>query len=76
MSVTAIFRAPGDPTRRDILASLRADGDLTAGQLADHFSLARTIVAVAGQTRVHAVTIVAVARATVPATCPLGASTR
>ena len=41
MAVNAVFRALSDPTRRDILRLLR-DGDLTAGQLAEQFPLARS----------------------------------
>lgn len=41
MSANAVFRALSDPTRRDILRLLRA-GDLTAGQLAERFPLARS----------------------------------
>ncbi len=41
MSVNAVFRALSDPTRREILRLLRA-GDLTAGQLAERFPLARS----------------------------------
>ena len=36
-----LFQALGDPTRREILRLLRA-GDLTAGELAEHFPLARS----------------------------------
>jgi DNA-binding transcriptional ArsR family regulator len=39
--VNEVFQALGDPTRREILRLLRA-GDLTAGQLAEHFPLARS----------------------------------
>ncbi len=41
MSANSVFRALSDPTRREILALLR-DGDLTAGQLAERFNLARS----------------------------------
>jgi DNA-binding transcriptional ArsR family regulator len=41
MSASAVFRALSDPTRREMLALLR-DGDRTAGQLAERFSLARS----------------------------------
>jgi DNA-binding transcriptional ArsR family regulator len=41
MSASAVFRALSDPTRREILALLR-DGDRSAGQLAERFSLARS----------------------------------
>ena len=36
-----VFRALSDPTRREILRLLRA-GDMTAGELADRFPLARS----------------------------------
>lgn len=38
-----VLRALADPTRREILRLLR-DGDLTAGELADHFDLARSTI--------------------------------
>ena len=41
MPVNEVFQALGDPTRREILRLLRT-GDLTAGQLAEHFPLARS----------------------------------
>lgn len=41
MSVNDVFKALGDPTRREILARLRAR-DMTAGELADCFPLARS----------------------------------
>lgn len=41
MSLGEVFRALGDPTRRRILALLR-NGDLTAGELAEHFPLAKS----------------------------------
>ncbi len=41
MPANGVFRALSDPTRREILALLR-DGDQTAGQLAERFSLARS----------------------------------
>jgi DNA-binding transcriptional ArsR family regulator len=34
------FKALGDPTRRQIL-HLLADGDLTAGEIADHFAMTK-----------------------------------
>lgn len=34
------FKAPADPTRRRILELLR-DGDLTAGELAEHFDISK-----------------------------------
>jgi len=36
-----VFHALGDPTRRQILQLLRA-GDLSAGEIAEHFELARS----------------------------------
>ena len=36
-----VMRALGDPTRREILRLLRA-GDRTAGELAEHFPLAKS----------------------------------
>ena len=36
-----VFHALGDPTRRKILQLLRAE-DLSAGEIADHFELARS----------------------------------
>lgn len=36
-----VFRALGDPTRREILRLLRT-GDMTAGELADRFPLAKS----------------------------------
>lgn len=41
MAVNDTFRALADPTRREILRLLRA-GDLTAGQLAARFPLAKS----------------------------------
>ncbi len=41
MSANGVFRALSDPTRREILALLR-NGDLTAGNLAERFPLARS----------------------------------
>jgi DNA-binding transcriptional ArsR family regulator len=41
MGLGDVFRALGDPTRRQILTLLRA-GDRTAGQLAEHFPLAKS----------------------------------
>ena len=39
--MNAVFRALSDPTRREILRLLR-EGDLSAGQIADHFPLANS----------------------------------
>ena len=41
MGLGDVFRALGDPTRRQILALLRA-GDRSAGELAEHFPLAKS----------------------------------
>lgn len=41
MGISEIFSALGDPTRRQILALLR-QGDLSAGDLADRFPLAKS----------------------------------
>jgi DNA-binding transcriptional ArsR family regulator len=41
MGINDVFRALGDPTRREILRILRKR-DLTAGELADRFSLAKS----------------------------------
>lgn len=41
MSINDVLRALADPTRREVLRLLRA-GDLTAGELADHFDLAKS----------------------------------
>ena len=40
MSVNDTFKAMADPTRREILRLLK-EGDMTAGELADHFELSR-----------------------------------
>jgi len=41
MGLGDVFRALGDPTRRQILELLRA-GDRSAGELAEHFPLAKS----------------------------------
>lgn len=41
MSVNGVFRALGDPTRRQILKLLRTR-DMSAGELADRFPLAKS----------------------------------
>ena len=41
MGVTDVFRALGDPTRREILRLLRSR-DMTAGEIAEHFPLAKS----------------------------------
>lgn len=41
MGVNDVFRALSDPTRREILRLLQS-GDMSAGEIADHFPLARS----------------------------------
>lgn len=41
MGINEVLRALADPTRREVLRILR-DGDLSAGELAAHFELARS----------------------------------
>jgi DNA-binding transcriptional ArsR family regulator len=41
VGINEVFRALGDPTRREIVRLLRS-GDLTAGDLAERFDLARS----------------------------------
>ncbi len=41
MGLSEIFNALGDPTRREILALL-GKGDLSAGEIAEHFPLAKS----------------------------------
>lgn len=41
MTINAVFRALADPTRREILRLLR-DRDMTAGEIAEHFPLAKS----------------------------------
>jgi len=41
MSINDVFRALGDPTRREILRLLRKR-DMTAGEIADRFPLAKS----------------------------------
>lgn len=43
MGLNNIFRALGDPTRREILRLL-ARKDLTAGEIADHFNLTKPTI--------------------------------
>lgn len=43
MGLNSIFRALGDPTRREILRLL-ARKDLTAGEIADHFNLTKPTI--------------------------------
>ncbi len=41
MAIDEVFRALSDPTRREILRLLRAR-DMTAGEIAEHFPLAKS----------------------------------
>lgn len=41
MGISEVFRALSDPSRREIVRLLR-EGDLTAGELAERFDLARS----------------------------------
>lgn len=41
MAIDEVFRALSDPTRREILRLLRAN-DLSAGEIAEHFPLAKS----------------------------------
>ena len=41
MGISEVLRALGDPTRREMIRLLR-EGDLTAGELAERFDLARS----------------------------------
>lgn len=36
-----VFRALNDPTRREILEILKKKGDLSAGEIADHFNMSK-----------------------------------
>lgn len=40
--LTDVYQALADPTRREILRILRMEGDLTAGELAERFPLAKS----------------------------------
>jgi ArsR family transcriptional regulator, arsenate/arsenite/antimonite-responsive transcriptional repressor len=42
MALDDVFRALGDPTRREVLRLLRQRGSMTAGDIADHFALAKS----------------------------------
>ncbi len=42
VSLDDVFRALGDPTRREVLRLLTERGPLTAGEIADHFDLAKS----------------------------------
>ena len=43
MRINEVFKALADPTRREILRLLRR-GEMTAGELADHFNMAKPSV--------------------------------
>jgi DNA-binding transcriptional ArsR family regulator len=61
--VNEVFRALGDPTRREILRLLRR-GDMTAGELADRFPLAKSTLSGHFTVLRHARLIVAERRGT------------
>lgn len=63
MAVNEVFKALGDPTRREILRLLR-DGDLTAGELAERFPLAKSTLSGHFATLRHAGLIVRERRGT------------
>lgn len=63
VAVNEIFKALGDPTRREILRLLR-DRDLTAGELAEHFPLAKSTLSGHFATLRHAGLIVQERRGT------------
>ena len=41
--MNTIFKALNDPTRREIIENLKK-GDLTAGEIADHFQITKTSI--------------------------------
>ncbi len=63
MGVNDVFRALADPTRREILRILRRR-DMTAGELAERFPLAKSTLSGHFATLRHAGLIVAEKRAT------------
>ena len=63
MRVNDIFRALGDPTRREVLRMLRKR-DMTAGELADRFPLAKSTLSGHFSILRHAGLIVAEKRGT------------
>jgi ArsR family transcriptional regulator len=63
MGVNDVFRALGDPTRREILRILRKR-DMTAGELADRFPLAKSTLSGHFSILRHAGLIVAEKRGT------------
>jgi DNA-binding transcriptional ArsR family regulator len=44
MRINEAFKALADPTRRQILQLLRRGGEMTAGELAEHFDMAKPSV--------------------------------
>lgn len=42
MAIDEVFRALGDPTRREVLRLLSERGAMSAGDLAEHFDLAKS----------------------------------
>lgn len=64
MSVNGVFRALGDPTRREILKLLRRR-DMTAGEIADRFPLAKSTLSGHFNVLKHAGLIVAERQGTV-----------
>ena len=44
MAIDEVFRALGDPTRRAVIRLLREEGPLTAGEIADRFDLAKSMM--------------------------------
>jgi ArsR family transcriptional regulator len=63
MGINDVFRALGDPTRREILRMLRAR-DMTAGDIADRFPLAKSTLSGHFAVLRHAGLIVAEKRGT------------
>lgn len=64
MSANGVFRALGDPTRREILKLLR-DRDMSAGEIADRFPLAKSTLSGHFNVLKHAGLIVAERQGTV-----------
>jgi len=63
MPVNEVFRAMSDPTRREILRLLRS-GDMSAGQIADRFPLAKSTLSGHFNVLKHAGLIVSERKAT------------
>ena len=63
MSANETFRALSDPTRREILGLLR-ERDMSAGEIADHFPLAKSTLSGHFNVLKHAGLIVAERKAT------------